>query len=71
VQLGKTQLTEGTGLGLPISRRLADMLQGELEVDSVLGTGSTFRLTLPASSDGPLTRAPKHAEPSDVAHVGG
>jgi PAS domain S-box-containing protein len=69
VQLGKTQLTEGTGLGLPISRRLAEMLQGELEVASDVGQGSTFRLSIPASSDGPMTRTTKHAEPSDVAHV--
>ena len=71
VQLGKSQLTEGTGLGLPISRRLAEMLQGELEVISEVGRGSTFRLSLPATSDGPMTRAPKHAEPSDVAHAAG
>jgi len=71
VQLGKTQLTEGTGLGLPISRRLAEMLQGELEVSSEVGRGSTFRLSLPATSDGPMTRVTKHAEPSDVAHVAG
>jgi signal transduction histidine kinase len=71
VQLGKTQLTEGTGLGLPISRRLAEMLQGELEVSSEVGQGSTFRLSLPASSDGPMTRVLKHPEPSDVAHVAG
>ena len=51
VQLGKTQLTEGTGLGLPISRRLAEMLQGVLEIESEMGKGSTFRLTLPASAE--------------------
>ena len=39
----------GTGLGLPISRRLAQLLDGALTVRSVPGQGSTFRLTLPAS----------------------
>lgn len=39
----------GTGLGLPISRRLAQLLDGALTVRSVPGEGSSFRLTLPAS----------------------
>jgi signal transduction histidine kinase len=69
VQLGKTQLTEGTGLGLPISRRLAEMLHGGLEVESELGKGSTFRLRLPESADGPALRAAKHAEVGDVEHA--
>src|SRR5918996_255444 len=51
VQLGKTQLQDGTGLGLPISRRLAEMLRGTLEVISDVGKGSTFRLTLPPTID--------------------
>jgi signal transduction histidine kinase len=39
----------GTGLGLPISRRLAQLLDGALSVHSEPGQGSRFRLTLPAT----------------------
>jgi len=39
----------GTGLGLPISRRLAQLLDGSLTVHSAPGEGSAFRLILPAS----------------------
>ena len=51
VQLGKTQLQDGTGLGLPISRRLAELLRGSLTVQSTTGQGSTFRLQLPQKAD--------------------
>jgi signal transduction histidine kinase len=37
----------GTGLGLAISKRIAELHGGTIEVDSVLGTGSTFRLRIP------------------------
>ena len=38
----------GTGLGLRISRRLAQMLGGDIEVESEIGRGSRFTLTVDA-----------------------
>ena len=46
----------GTGLGLPISRRLAQLLDGSLTVFSTPGEGSVFRLTLPASLEDDMSR---------------
>jgi signal transduction histidine kinase len=48
----------GTGLGLPISRRLAQLLDGSLTVCSTPGEGSTFRLTLPPSLEDDLSVEP-------------
>lgn len=42
-----TRRFQGTGLGLYLSRSLAELLGGELSVRSELGAGSTFTLTLP------------------------
>lgn len=38
---------EGTGLGLPITARIVDLMQGELKVESVYKEGSTFTVLLP------------------------
>ncbi|GEM_PF-319980 len=50
---GSHALSEGQGLGLPISRKLARLLGGELKLESsVLGKGSSFQLILPVKFTG-------------------
>ena len=43
--------TKGFGLGLSIARRLARQLRGELTIESEVGRGSRFSVTLPGSID--------------------
>ncbi|MBN9524548.1 MAG: hypothetical protein J0H82_00010 [Alphaproteobacteria bacterium] len=38
----------GTGIGLTLARYIVDLHGGKITVDSELGAGSTFTVTLPA-----------------------
>ena len=49
----------GTGLGLSLSRQLAELLGGTVGLDSVLGSGSTFSVTIPLRLDAPSAPATK------------
>jgi len=44
----KDKVRTGWGLGLAICRRLVEILEGSITVQSVLGEGSTFTLTIPS-----------------------
>ncbi|HTI71863.1 MAG TPA: response regulator [Candidatus Limnocylindria bacterium] len=55
----------GTGLGLAISRRLAEMMDGSIQVESTLGGGSSFTVTLW------LQEQPENGNHSLEIHPGG
>jgi signal transduction histidine kinase len=57
VQLDRslTQIREGLGLGLAISRDLARGMGGDLIADDYDGIGARFVLTLPRAEDGAIT----------------
>jgi signal transduction histidine kinase len=47
VNQNTTRLAGGSGLGLSVTRRLAQLLGGDIAVESAPDVGSTFRITLP------------------------
>ena len=57
----------GTGLGLTISREIARLLGGFIQVESEPGRGSTFRLHLPELYTGPDTAREPIVEPAPAA----
>jgi signal transduction histidine kinase len=63
-EAASTRRAEGTGLGLYITRKLVEAMDGSIAVESELGRGSTFTVRLP------LRRSPTPARRSEAARVG-
>ncbi len=61
---GPGRQQEGTGLGLALTRRFAEMHGGQVKVESALGMGSTFTLRLPLEAT--ALRGPAPVEPPQV-----
>jgi signal transduction histidine kinase len=63
-------ISRGTGLGLAVSRKLARLLGGDVEVDSQVGVGSRFTLWLPIESTAvPTTSVPVDAQDVDPESI--
>ncbi len=61
-----TRNYRGCGLGLAISSRLIETLGGKLQVESRLGSGSTFHFTIPLELDGTGSLVPEHVASGEV-----
>lgn len=53
---------EGSGLGMGIVKKLVDLMNGKITVQSKSGAGSTFTITLPLKIANEEERNPKHAD---------
>jgi PAS domain S-box-containing protein len=59
----------GTGLGLAITKKISQMLGGDVEVESTVGEGSTFSMSIPASLGPSPAAAVTHAAAGQPALV--
>ncbi|MCF8243834.1 MAG: response regulator [Saprospiraceae bacterium] len=56
--LGRNDVQEGSGIGLPLTKELVQLHSGTIEVESRVGKGATFRLRFPMGS--------QHLQPSQI-----
>ncbi len=65
-RLENADTQEGFGLGLSITQALVELLGGEIQVDSMKGVGSCFRVVLPVSESGDELKLVEDKEPTKL-----
>ena len=50
VDSSQTRQYEGSGIGLPVVKQMAQLMGASIEVDSILGIGTNFTVTIPMSN---------------------
>ena len=50
VEGSESTVQKGTGLGLSITKKFAELLGGGIQVESVVGNGTTFTITIPSKT---------------------
>lgn len=64
IRLRSAQGQEGFGLGLSITQKLVELLQGKISIESTPGKGSTFRVSMPLPS---ISNPSKRKEEYDLS----
>lgn len=66
LDMRRNKTIEGTGLGLSITKRLLEMMGGNLTVESIYGKGSTFSFVVPQKVAGPETLGDYRQTANDI-----
>lgn len=70
LEMERNSTLQGTGLGLPITQRLLDMMNGTVSVESEYGRGSIFTVTLPQKIEDDTTIAELEPEKEIASEEG-